>query len=60
VLSARVATGASPVPPKQSAAEHAQLPNACHSDKVRSAKEESAVPALTCENIFRVIISGHR
>jgi len=39
----QVETAAPAVPPKRSEAEHAQLPNACHSVKARSAKEESAV-----------------
>jgi len=42
----RVATGASPVPPKQSEAELAQPPNPCHSHEARSAKEKSAVSPL--------------
>ena len=65
-IRASVETGASPVPPKQSEAEPAttgyskrsqtQPPSPCHSNEARSAKEESAVPALSYENIFRVII----
>jgi len=39
----QVETATPAVPPKRSEAEHAQLPNACHSVKARSAKEESAV-----------------
>jgi 7,8-dihydro-6-hydroxymethylpterin dimethyltransferase len=53
--SASVATPASPFPPRRTDAEPVQLHSSPHSDEARRTKE-SAVPSLTYENIFRVII----
>ena len=51
-----VETAAFGCPAKRSEAELSQEPKSCRSDEARSAKEESAVPALSYENVFRVII----